>query len=562
MNKPRRRVAALPGALLARLIARAGKLQPAFSFSPKALGRVMLVGALAGGPIAIAFGLFIVVQNEAERLSNSAEAIISTAEAREREIIQTFAALDRLQNPVCGDADLKALRSLVISSEIIQDIARREAGRLICSAVYDTKEVQIPALRKPGYVLSPEQTFWRDASLPSVPGHNFLVVAHRGFVLVVRPTPGVGFGDRRVEITRFVVNRQSGAISWLVGPPIDAPARLLHDHASLWRHGRLAAVSCVHDQTICLALSAPWQDVLRSNAKPFGMFAMAGALIGSATSVMFMAWQQQRRLLYRRLQRAIRMNELIIVYQPIVSASNHAIMGAEALMRWPVRGGTAIPPDVFIPAAEDAGLVGALTRFAITTVSRDLKDLLAAHENFYVGINIVADDLDSAEFHATLASAIEAQGIRPAQIALELTERRAAQVEAADRELDQLRRRGYKIYIDDFGTGYSSLTYLTDLAIDAIKLDRSFTSTVDTQAARSRLVPPIMDLARDLGLPVIVEGVETESQAAHFRARGAAFLQGWLFSRAIAADELIRRVNDEANRALVEAPARRQKLLF
>jgi sensor c-di-GMP phosphodiesterase-like protein len=214
-------------------------------------------------------------------------------------------------------------------------------------------------------------------------------------------------------------------------------------------------------------------------------------------------------------------------------------------MRWPAATGAAIGPDQFIPIAEDAGMICDLTCFAIRRVSEDLGSLLRFNPTFTVSINIVADDLHNERFHAALAAFISAVGILPPQIALELTERRAAEVEAANVAINRLRQAGYKIYIDDFGTGFSSLTYLSDLAIDAIKLDKSFTGTVNTEMARARLVPPILEMAKDVGVPVIVEGVETECQAAYFRAHGVLGMQGYLFSKPVEAPQLLQGISKE-----------------
>jgi sensor c-di-GMP phosphodiesterase-like protein len=231
-----------------------------------------------------------------------------------------------------------------------------------------------------------------------------------------------------------------------------------------------------------------------------------------------------------------------MLYQPIVNIATGEIFGVEALMRWPVKAGEPISPDEFIPVAESFGIIGELTRVAIRAVSQDLGNFLRSHPNFTASINIVASDLYDKSFHETLYTYLESQEIAPTQIALELTERRAAQVEAADVVIKQLRRLGYKVYIDDFGTGYSSLNYLSDLSIDAIKLDKSFTSAVGTDAARARLIRPIMDMARDIGVKVIVEGVETDEQAALFREYGAWAIQGWLVGKAVYATEVISRV--------------------
>ncbi len=506
---------------------------------------MILIGACLGGPIAIGFGIFVVVNDEEFRVRGLAQGLIEPTAGREQEILAVAALLDALNTVPCADADLEALRAVVIGSAIVQDVIRRESGRLVCSALYGRREITIPELAKPGYVISPEQTVWRHVLLKLAPGHEFLAVAHRDFILLVHvnnqpPYLRPGY----LQLSRAFIDRARGHVSWFLGQPVDMPASALRSGATFWRGGHFTAVGCAQDQAICLTLSTTLFAMLRQNMRPFGVFALAGALTGSAASVLAMLWWRGRRSLYGCLRRAIRHGDLVLLYQPIVSAGGLNVVGAEALMRWPNAPGGPIGPDVFIPAAEDGGLIGELTCLAIETVGRDLGAFLRSHAGFTVSINIVADDLEDPRFHAALAASIVGEGISTSQVALELTERRAAEVEAATLAINELRRAGYKIYIDDFGTGFSSLSYLSDLSIDAIKLDKSFTNTVDTEAARARLVQPIMDMARDIGVPVIVEGVETQGQAAYFRRRGAASMQGWLFGRPVDAQELMRRVSE------------------
>jgi sensor c-di-GMP phosphodiesterase-like protein len=280
------------------------------------------------------------------------------------------------------------------------------------------------------------------------------------------------------------------------------------------------------------------------------IFVVSGAVAGGFASTLLAVWVRRRRTLPMRLQRAIRQEGLIMLYQPVVSVASGEVVGAEALVRWPVQPSGQIKPSEFIPIAEAVGLIGHLTCFAIRTVSKQFGDFLRFHRGFTVSINIVASDLFDKLFHDTLYAYVEEQDIPPSQIALELSERRAGQVEAADIVIKRLRRIGYKVYIADFGTGHSNLSYLSDLPIDAVKLDKSFTTAIGAGTARAGLVPPIMKMAQEIGVKVIVAGVETGEQAALFQDYGASAMQGWLFGQACPAIDIIRRVERIAAQAL------------
>jgi sensor c-di-GMP phosphodiesterase-like protein len=504
------------------------------------LMQVLLAGALIGGSLALGLGILAVAQAEKDRVFNEAQSLIAVLRMREAEVTSVLASLDRLHDAPCSPQDLTNLRTIVIGSTIIQDIVRRDHDRLACSAVYGVADISIPAVATPGFALNAEQMIWRDAELPVVPGHKFIIVGHGDAFVIVRPhqlPPDVA--PEHFRISRFFINQASRNLLWFAGEPVNVPADALQDGRAFWHEGSYVAVACATDRMMCLVLQAPWSAMLRRNATPFEIFGLAGALAGSAGSLGLLMWLHRRRSILHRLQRAVRDGALAMHYQPILNVETQQVVGAEALMRWPAE---PIGPDEFIPVAEEGGLIGDITCFAIRRVGEDLGALLRLNPEFIVSINIVADDLGDARFHDALDTHIARAGIPPLQIALELTERRSSEVEAANAVINRLRRMGYKIYIDDFGTGFSSLAYLSDLSVDAIKLDKSFTSTVNTEVVRARLVPPILEMAKDIGVPVIVEGVETDYQAAYFRAYGIRCMQGWLFGRPVEAAELLRRI--------------------
>jgi sensor c-di-GMP phosphodiesterase-like protein len=522
----------------------------------RTLMRVVIAGAVMGAPLAVTFGIFLVARSERDRVRYEAQSLIGSVRVREAEVDGILHDLDRLRAAPCSANDLAKLRTMVIGSTIIQDIIRHDHGRLACSALFGVADLSIPDLATPGFVLNAEQTIWRYAKLPAVPGHSFIIVGHRDAFVVVRPSPTPpDLAPASLSLSRFFVNRSSGQIAWFAGKPVQAPAAMLQDGSNFWNKGNYVAVACSADRMMCLALQASWSAMLQKYAMPFEIFALAGGLTGSAASLIVVMWLYQRRSIQRRLQLALRKNELVLHYQPILDARTGHVVGAEALMRWPVKAGAAIGPDEFIPAAERGGLIGDLTCFAIRRVGEELGPLLRMNQHFTVSVNIVADDLDDQRFHAALEKHILGSGIPPPQIALELTERRSAEVEAANAMIHRLRKAGYKIYIDDFGTGFSSLSYLSDLSVDAIKLDKSFTGAVNTGAVRARLVPPILEMAKDIGVPVIVEGVETDCQADYFRNYGVACMQGWLFGQPVEAAELVHSLQGRSGDTRVFMPS-------
>jgi sensor c-di-GMP phosphodiesterase-like protein len=521
------------------------RLKTAFVRHLNTIAIVMSCGVFLGGPLSIICGALVLISDKETYIDGQANTEIRLSNHRTDVILQVFQIMDRVAAPACSAAYLQQARSIILSSDFIQDVIDEDHGKLQCSGVMSNQTLNIPGLYKKGFSYSKNMTIWRNLTLPYVPHTEFSGVRQNHTVLIIRPALyPTTLGYSYVLLSHFLVNRQSGESETAQGPAITAPIIQLHAGSHFWWHGAYISIACASDRSNCIAVMARGSAIIRANLFPFGILAIGGALLGSVASAAFIVWRYRQRSLIVRLRRALRRRQLSLVYQAVYDAASGKIVAAEALMRWSIGKGASIGPDQFIPAAEEGGLVGELTRFALETVGRDFQGMLKAKPEFRISVNIVSDDLDDPLFHEALATHIQARGISPTQIALELTERRAAQVEAAAVILESLRKIGYKIFLDDFGTGYSSISYLSSLSIDAIKLDRSFTNTVDSGSTRARLVPPILEMAKEVGVPVIVEGVETDSQARFFISHQVTLMQGWLFGHPVSGRELIAAVHD------------------
>ncbi|MDQ0322804.1 sensor c-di-GMP phosphodiesterase-like protein [Pararhizobium capsulatum DSM 1112] len=266
---------------------------------------------------------------------------------------------------------------------------------------------------------------------------------------------------------------------------------------------------------------------------PFGGF-MALFIIG------IVYWMSRERLSPKaELDLAIRNREFIVHYQPIVELETGICFGAEALVRWLRPDGTLVRPDLFIPIAEETGLIMPITNQVVEIVIAELKSLLVNERTLHIAINLCAEDITTGRILDFLDGKLQSTGIHREQIWLEITERGLVDIDAARVTLRRARQAGHAVAIDDFGTGYSSLQYLQGLPIDALKIDKSFVDTIGKDSATSSVILHIITMSQELGLLSTAEGVETEDQAAFLRARGVNFAQGWLFSRPLPAKEFI-----------------------
>lgn len=253
-----------------------------------------------------------------------------------------------------------------------------------------------------------------------------------------------------------------------------------------------------------------------------------------------LALARQRRSIGAALRLALKRDEFYLRYQPIVELASGRCIGVEALLRWHRPDGEQIGPELFIPVAEQAGFITRLTERVLELVEADAGHYLAAHPDFHVAINLSAADLQSTAIVDLIERFLQRSGARPSNLMVEITERGFLDLDNARRVLDLLRTRGIEVAIDDFGTGYSSLSYLESLALDFLKIDRSFIEAIGTRAPTSQVVGHIIAMARTMGLHMIAEGVESQAQADFLKQQAVQYAQGWLFGKPVSFAEAIR----------------------
>lgn len=238
------------------------------------------------------------------------------------------------------------------------------------------------------------------------------------------------------------------------------------------------------------------------------------------------------------LHRAVTGGVIQAWYQPIVTLPDRTIVGFEALARWPHQGGI-VAPDVFVPVATRLGLLPALTDHMLDTALRQVArwNMQLGHHDMHVGINISPLCMNDVGLPERIHAGLDRHRVQPRQLTVEITEEALLHdLPTASAVAHHLSDIGVLLSLDDFGTGYSSLLHLRRIPLQSMKIDRGFLHDIDTNVTTARFVKALLSLGADLGVAVVVEGVERESQVEVLAELGCDLAQGYLFGRAAPAD--------------------------
>ena len=242
------------------------------------------------------------------------------------------------------------------------------------------------------------------------------------------------------------------------------------------------------------------------------------------------------------LRHAFDRNEFFLHYQPIVSLETGRIVGAEALVRWRHFERGIVSPATFIPVAEDTGLIVPLGRWVLREACRQAHEWQSTRDDaqsFSISVNLSVREFAQPDLVKTVATILEETGLPATALRIEITESAIiGQKHPAIETVEQLRALGVAIHLDDFGTGYSALSYLHRLPLDAVKVDRAFTASIDQEERPLHVVRAIISLAHAIGLEVVAEGVANTRQLELLREMGCDLAQGFHFSRPCNTEEM------------------------
>jgi sensor c-di-GMP phosphodiesterase-like protein len=509
--------------------------------------KTVTIVTLFAALIAVALPIFMAVYLS-YRQALDAESTRALSYARDvshrNEIIgdQITSGIDKLvdahaKNP-CSEDSIERMRQISISSSRVHVFGFVSRDRLVCSSMGSFGG---------GLDLGPvafstpyPANFRLDVEFPFAKGTKFVVVESRGYVAATDKDLLIDWkmAEKDAAIAAFSTFSLQSASSrgpihpeW-IGVNPDLQETTFSDD------GFVVGISRSKKYRIGTIVALPIAHVTE-RTKSFAMvLAPVGAFAGLVLAFAIVHLGRIQLGLPAVIRTALRRNEFYLVYQPIVELSTGKWVGAEALIRWKRRKGEIVGPGIFIPVAEQAGLIQRITERVLELVARDAVDLFHRHPDFHISINLSPADLHSTKTVGLLQQLTRNLKAAPNNLIVEATERGLVKADEGKEIIRAIRTAGIRVAIDDFGTGYSSLSYLELFELDFLKIDKGFVESVGTGAATSHVAQHIIEMAKALKLELIAEGVETEAQARYLLGHGVHFAQGFLYAKPMAFSEL------------------------
>ncbi|HET9628033.1 MAG TPA: EAL domain-containing protein [Novosphingobium sp.] len=442
----------------------------------------------------------------------------------------------------CADAGMDTMRRINLSSTMLQGVGHLSGNVIRCSTFSGTRSID---LGPPSMTSALGNRIWSD--VPGLDGEEkFIAVARGDFVAIIHAAvpPSLTEQLQQLSLGVFSVARQQVVLERTSG--LASGSSWASRPAGIYREaGSVTAV--VHSSRYDIGAYASFPTASGWRLPGVAMLGLVALslLVGLALSTFFVKAMRARTSMPGLIRWGLRNGEFKILFQPIIDLAGGATTGAEVLVRWERPDGEVISPETFIPVAEGAGVIRLVTAEVLRLLEPDVRRLVDLKPDFYVSVNFSADDIHWPGIVGQVERFLARSHLPAANLVIEATERSFVDAERAQATLRALRTAGVTIAIDDFGTGYSSLAYLARLSVDCIKIDRLFIQSLGTESATSQVAARIIDMARDLGIGTIAEGVETAEQARLLQALGVSRVQGYFYDEPLGLAALVARLEEE-----------------
>lgn len=503
---------------------------------------VFPLAAIAGALLLVGLISWVLWQESLEAEERRvAELARVLGERTEQIIVDARNMLNDFNNsklPKCSDKHINAMHTAAIAKPYIRAIGYWRAAQRVCGVGYiqavNLKPSRADRIYDSGVIA------WWPSSQTKVGGVQLFLMRYGDHDLAIDP--------RMLLETSTVQGRQAGL--WVEGLPMakspadaDIPSP---DSVSVGltvdrQNNRLVSRFSLGTIFPIDIVAVEPMDRFWDRYQPLLLSAAGLGLVLAAAWIYLVLWySRHRQSLSTQLREALSKGSVMAYYQPVVELSTGRCVGAEALARWIREDGKMVRPDVFIPIAEEAGLLPEITLAILDATLRDIGALLREHKSLCININLASEDLTSNIFIRDLTKRLRQNKIPAASIKLEITERGMVNTDQSRKLICSFRKLGHKVAVDDFGTGYSSLAYLQSFELDTLKIDKSFVDAIGTESVTNHVIGHVITMAKSLSLDIVAEGVETVQQALWLIEQNVECAQGYFFSRPLEAKEFVK----------------------
>ncbi len=460
-----------------------------------------------------------------------AGALLVRAESMADQATAAYDRLRALKTAPCSNVGRQQMIAIALDYSYLKAVGYVIDGRVACSSFAPKGDGS--RLEPFAYTGMSDVRVAPHADLGT--GKRFLVFEKDDYVAAILPEVLVDVPFDQAHISSGVIGRSK----WLRlagSGPFDPrwQQQLGRAHRSTFvENGNLVTIKVSTRYDLASYSTIPIAN-LRSRIVAFAIILVPiGLLLGVAAALAILYLVRQRTSLPALLRSAIKKQEFVLHYQPIVELASGRMVGAEALLRWPRHDGSQVMrPDAFIRVAEDCGLIRSLTAYVLARVAIEAPAFVRQHPDGYISINLSPADLHDERILEQLRQLSATPGLMAGNLVVEVTEHSFLDPKHASKNIAAIRALGIRVAIDDFGTGFSSLSHLTTLKTDYLKIDKVFVDTIGTDSATSEVALHIVRIAHSLDLTVSAEGVESRVQADFLFEHGVKYAQGWLFSQA------------------------------
>jgi sensor c-di-GMP phosphodiesterase-like protein len=489
------------------------------------------IGVVLAGPPVAALNIWLnglVERQGREELDLAARRHMALSESRIARAVTTLEDLAARGIDSCRVANVDALRQTTFGAIPVKELSIvAPDGRTLCTDVGNQ-----PEQRK---VVSSEPL--------SADSRTMLELVRFGgqseqWLRIRRPATGAGNSVAALIPATLFIPQASP-----VGNKMSLHVRMLTTGGTVIAEtGQTTPVSNRDDGIVTGISSSRYAIRATISASPLGLAAnqhdlrALGTIVSGLLAIVILTLaillpRRQHENPIAEMERALKVGEFVPYYQPIVDIRSGRLRGAEVLIRWRKPDGTIVPPASFIPLAESSGLIIDLTRALMRRVCQEAGAVLGARPHLKIGFNLTARHFANEEIVADVRKIFKKSSLKLTQIVLEVTERQPIEnLTETRRVVAALQGLGVKVAIDDVGTGHSGLSYMLKLGVDIIKIDKMFIDSLGTDRNSNTIIETLIDLAQNMRMDVVAEGVESFEQVLHLRDLGIRAAQGFVFS--------------------------------